>query len=434
MNEINQFFACKHFAVIGVSRNPNKVGHIIFKNLIDSKQTVVGINPKAEQILSRKIYKDIFEVPYKIDCLIITTPANTIPSILRQAGRKRIPFAIVITAGFGEVSNNKLEKQVSDIAKEEDIRLLGPNCFGYIDTSRNVNTTFYTGEIKKGNVAFLSQSGAIGAAMLDKIGKFSKFVALGNSIDLTFTDFVRYLIKDKETKVICLYIESLSINEGRNFIDICKKSKKPIIAIKSGKTKSGQKAASSHTSALASDAKIYSGIFKQSGIIETTSITEMFNLAKAKIKYPTIQNGGVIITNAGGYGVLTSDYCEENNIHLSKFSNKTIEQLDKVLPTNWSHNNPIDIIGDATSTRYDETLKIIEKDPSINFVILLLTPQHMSQPEKTAKILLKLKKPIFTSFIGGKEVLEARKFLNKFKILNYTEPEDMCKIIGKILD
>ncbi len=434
MNEVNKFFASKSFAVIGASRDTNKVGHIIFKNLLDTKQNVVGINPKAEHILNRKIYKDIFEVPYKIDCLIIATPPQTVPAILRQAGRKRIPFAVIITAGFGETENHKLEKQILEIAKEENIRLLGPNCFGYIDTSKNINTTFYTGEVQKGTVAFLSQSGAIGSAMLDKIGKFSKFVSLGNAIDLTFTDFVEYLIKDKETKVICLYIESLSVNEGRRFIDICKKSTKPIIAIKSGKTKSGQKAASTHTSSLASDSKIYTGIFNQSKIIEATSITEMFNIAKIKLKYPIIKNKGVIITNAGGYGVLTSDYCEENNIHLTKLSPKTIGKLNTVLPKNWSHNNPIDIIGDATSQRYNDTLQIIEKDPTINFVILLLTPQYMSEPEKTAKILLKFKKPIFTSFIGGKQVLEARKFLNQFKVLNYSEPENMCKIIGKVLD
>ncbi len=433
MKERLSVFESKSFVVVGVSRDRNKVGHIIFKNLLKAKQKVFGVNPKAEQILGQKIYKDIFSIPFKIDCLIIATPKETVPLILRQAGEKGVPFCIIITAGFGEANDNKLEERIKQIAKEENIRILGPNCFGYVNTDLNVNTTFFDGDIKRGDIGFISQSGAISAAMMDKIGKFSKLITLGNAVDISFSESLEYLINDPLTSVVCLYIEGLSVNEGKQFIDISRKSKKPIIALKSGKTKSGQKAASTHTSSLATNSKIYSGIFQQAGIIEVTSISEMFQIALIVNRFPKLENNVVILTNAGGFGVLMSDYCDENNINLVRLREETINELNKILPLNWSHNNPIDILGDANSDRYQKVLDILEKDSSIKTIIVILTPQYMAEPEKTAKILSYVKKPLFTCFIGGEKMLGSQKILQVNKIINSSEPEKLCGILSKIV-
>ncbi len=434
MKEVVNIFDSKSFAVVGVSRNKNKVGRIIYDNLLKNGIKVVGINSKAEQISNHRIYKDISLIPFDVDCVIIATPKESVPLILRQAGRKKIPNAIIITSGFSEANENKLENRLLQISKEENIRILGPNCFGYVNTDTNTNTTFFQGDIKKGNIGFISQSGAISSSMLDKIGKFSKLITLGNALDIGFTESLEYLINDKNTSIICLYIESLSANEGQKFIDISKKSKKTIIALKSGKTKSGQKAATTHTSALATNSKIYSGIFKQAGIIEVDSITEMFQIASIINRYSKIENNFAIITNAGGYGVLISDYCEENKINLVDLKQETLNNLDKILPENWSKNNPLDILGDADSNRYESVLKILQEQSYIKNLIVILTPQYMSEPEKTAKLLSHIKKPIFCCFLGGEKIKTSLEILQNDKIINFSEPERLCKILGKIIN
>lgn len=432
--EVKTFFEAKTIAVVGASREPTKVGHIIFKNLLKSNKNIVPINPKATEILGKKVYQDLLEVPYHIDLIIIATPPKTVPLIIRQAGRKKIPTASIISAGFSEIGENEIEQRLKDVAEQEGIRLLGPNSFGILDGHNNFNATFFEGEIKKGNIGFISQSGAIGSAVLDKYQKFSKFISLGNAIDIKFTDLVEYLVQDSNTKIICLYIESLTKNEGRRFIDICKKSQKPIIAIKGGTSEQGQHAAKSHTAALATDSKVYTGVFKQAGIIPAESITQMFNIAKILEKYSKISKKIAIVTNAGGFGVLTTDYCNKNNLILPKLSSQTLSKLNQVLPENWSRNNPIDIIGDASSKRYIDTLSILEKDSTIDTIIVVLTPQYMSEPEKTAKVLLKIKKPIFALFLGGQQIKQARLFMNQFGIINFTEPKELCEALGKILN
>ncbi len=433
MKEARDFFNSKSFVVVGASRNKNKIGNIIFRNLLNSKVKVFGVNPKIEQLLNQKVYKDVYSVPSSIDCAIIATPKETVPLLLRQIGEKKIPFAIIISSGFGETNNDKLEQRILQIAKEESIRLLGPNCFGYVNSELGVNTTFFEGEIKKGNIGFISQSGAISAALMDKIGKFSKLITLGNAIDIGFSETLKYLIEDKQTSVICMYIESLTAREGQKFIEIAKKSSKPIIALKSGKTRAGQKAASTHTSALATDSKIYSGIFQQSKIIECTSISEMFQIALVVTRYPNIQNDFVILTNAGGFGVLTSDYCEKSNLNLTNLSKNTLTNLSKVLPENWSKNNPIDIMGDADSERYRNVLDILAKDSSVKNLIVILTPQYMAEPAKTAKIISEVRKPIFSCFIGGEKLGKALEIFRHNQIINTNEPEKLCTILERII-
>ncbi len=438
--DISKLLNAESFAVIGASRHKEKVGHALFKNLLDSGKKVYPVNPKADEILGQRAYKDLLEIPYDIDCALIATPAKTTPLILRQAIQKKIPTAIIVSAGFSEFGNNELEERIKQIALESNITLLGPNVFGFVNPYSNTNTTFYKGMPKKGNIAFISQSGAIGAAILDKIDKLSSFVALGNSSLLDFSDFIEYFEKDKNTKVIALYLESLKPGKGKRFIETCKKCKKPIIAIKSGKTKSGQKASASHTSALASELGIYEGIFKQSGIIEANSIKELFQIARflKRIEKKQLGNKACIITNAGGIGVLTTDYLSENKILVPGLPEKTKLKLSEFLPDGWSKNNPIDMIGDALAEDYDKTISILKSESWFDFFIVLLTPQYMTETMETAKALIKLKqqtsKPIVACFFGGPQVEEASTLLHHNSIPVFNEPKEMCDVLGKILN
>jgi len=399
MGDINIFFDAKTFAVVGASRDEKKVGHAVFKNLLKSEKKVFPINPKADKILDHKAYTDLLEIPYKIDCIVVAIPAKLVPLILRQAQRLKIKSAIILSAGFSESGETALEEKIIQIADEAKITLLGPNSYGIIDPSQNLNTTYFEGIPKPGSIAFISQSGAIGSAVLDKETNLSGFVSIGNSSQLDFSDFIEYYSNDKNTKVITLYLESLRKNRGKRFIESCKKCKKPIVVLKAGKSKVGQKAAQSHTAALASEAGVYSGILKQAGVIEVETINQLFTVAKILTKYKQLGNKAAIITNAGGLGVLTTDACEKNKIKIPSLQKSAIEKLDKFLQSNWSHNNPIDLIGDASAEDYEKTIEIIEKE-NFDFSIILLTPQRMTEALATAKALLKTKKPIFACFLG----------------------------------
>ncbi len=458
MGDIDIFFNAKTFAVVGASRDSEKVGHAVFKNLLESKKKIIPVNPNAKEILGYRSYEDLLEIPYKIDCIVIAIPARFVPLILRQAQKRKIKSAIILSAGFSEIGDGKLEQRVIQIADEAGIKILGPNSYGLIDPSQNLNTTYFEGIPKSGATAFISQSGAIGSAVLDMGTKLSGFVSVGNSAQIDFSDFIEYYSNDKNTKVITIYLESLKKGRGKRFIEVCKKCKKPIIVLKSGKSHAGQKAAQSHTAALASEAGVYSGILKQAGVIQADSIKQLFKVAKILEKYapalrnigyterlaPALRNIGYterckklgnkisIITNAGGLGVLISDACELNNIKIPSLSKSAINELDKVLPTNWSHNNPVDLVGDALAKDYEKALKIVEKEKS-DFLAVLLTPQKMTEPLKTAKILLKIKKPIFACFVGGVRIKEAKEFMDRFGIINFDYPKEMCEAIGKLV-
>jgi len=432
MTHKTNFFNAKTYAVIGASRNNKKIGHIIFKNLLHSDKQIFPVNPKAKKILGKKCYKNILEIPYKIDCLIIAIPAKLVPLILRQAQKIKIKHAIILSAGFSEIGNTELEEEIKKIAKESNIKLLGPNSYGLIDPSKKLNTTYFKKIPRQGNTAFISQSGAIGSAVMDSINKLSGFVSIGNATQLDFSDFIEYYSKDKNTKVITLYIESLRENKGRKFIDTCKKCKKPIIALKSGKSEKGQKAAQSHTAALASEKGVYSGILKQAGIIEANSIKQLFSIAKILEKYPKLGNKAAIITNAGGLGVLTTDECEKNKIEIQELKESTIKKLNKKLNPNWSHNNPIDLIGDAKAKDYKETIQILKKE-KLDFLIILLTPQRMTEPLKTAQAIIKTNHPIFACFLGKNQIKKAKEFMDKSEIINFDDPKEMCETIGKLI-
>ena len=422
------FFKAKTIAVIGAAREEEKVGHIIFRNLFQNKNLkVIPVNPNASFIIRQKCYASVLDIQDKVELAIIAIPAEFVPKVLEQCGKKKIKSAVIISSGFSEAGNIKLEEQIKKTAEKYKIQLLGPNVLGFISPYQDINASFFKGMPDKGSIAFISQSGAIGTAVLDASIKnktgLSGFVSIGNSLLTDFSDFIEYYIKDKETKIITLYIESLKQGKGRRFIDVCKSSSKPIIAIKAGKTTTGAKAAKSHTAALASEQGVYESIFKQAGIISLDSIRDLFNLANIYSKYQAIGKRACIVTNAGGLGVLASDALDKSGISLPEIPDKLKKLGIK--------QNPIDLLGDAKADKYYKALEILDKETFFDFFLVLLTPQYMTQPIETAQILKELKKPVIACFIGGEKVERAKEFL-KDKVPVFDDIEDLA-VLGKII-
>jgi len=437
---MKEIFNPKSIAVIGASRYKGKVGHDVFKNLLKSKKKVFPVNPNANKILGKKAYSSVLDIKEKIDLAVIAVPANIVPNVVKECGEKGVKAVIIISSGFSEIGNKDLENKVMVIAKAHNMKVLGPNCLGIINPYQKLNASFFNKMPLKGDIAFISQSGALGVAVLDwaiqnKVG-FSSFVSVGNCADIKIPDLVEYFGEDKKTKAICIYLESLK--NGKRFMEIAKKIKKPIIVLKGGLTEKGQKAATTHTAALASSAEIYKGAFKQSGVLQVDNLHQLFEVARhyACCKIPTNKRG-LIITNAGGVGVLASDAFEKNGLEIVELPEKIIKNLNKVLPKHWSHSNPIDIIGDATPKRYKDVLKIIEKERFYDFVFIALTPQTMTNPEEVARIVVRFNKktkiPCFTCFMGGDAVRKAKKILKENKILNFKEPGYGAEVIAKMI-
>ncbi len=402
-------FNPKSIAVIGVSRHKNKVGRIIFDNLKE-KVKVYPINPNAKRIEGVKVYPSVLDVEDEIDVAVIAIPSNFIPKVLEEVGKKGIKYAIIISAGFSEVGNKQLVYKVKRVARRYGIRIVGPNSMGII--TNGINMTFTNFKVKKGNIAFISQSGALGSGILDKLTNLrvglSKFISVGNQMDLCISDFIEYLDKDPSTEVIFIYVEGLK--NGEKFFNVCKKAKTPIIILKGGKSKKGSKAAKSHTAAMSTDIAIWKGVLNQLKIPMVNSVGELINSALVIDRFGKIGKRGVVVTNAGGLGVLISDNIGEFLVDLDE---EIIEKLNRVLPSHWSHSNPIDIIGDADSERYRKTLEILINSGKFDFIIVGFTPQAMSEPVKTAKAISKFDFPIFPLFLGGAEVERAKEILRK---------------------
>lgn len=385
MKEMKSFFYPRTIAVIGASNNPEKVGNVLMRKLCECKRKVIPINIKQDTIQDKKAYPNVRKYPGRIDLAVIATPAKTLPNIIKQCGKKKIQSIIIISSGFSEIGNKKLEENVLKIAKKYKIRILGPNCFGVANPYLKLDTTFSNTSPKQGNIAFISQSGALFSYISDFPIGFSSFASLGNMSDLTFSDFINYFNKDKKTKKIILYIEKVKL--GKEFIKACQKSKKQIIVVKAGKTEKGSKAAISHTGSLATDFEIYKGAFKQAKIKVVETLAEAFGLKKQIIK-PKTKNIQ-ILTNAGGAAALITDQLEEKG-HKVKVK---------------------DLLGTALAKDYKKALKKA-KNP-----LVILTPQKMSEPEKTARI---LPKNTIACFLGNKSIKQATKILKKRKITYYT--------------
>jgi acetyl coenzyme A synthetase (ADP forming)-like protein len=436
---LQNMFNPKTVAVIGASRHEGKVGNIILKNLKKSGKKIFPVNPQASSILGLKCYASVMDIKEKVDLAVIVVPSGIVPKVIEECGVKNIKTAMIISAGFGEIGNHELEDEVNKRAKMHGIRLIGPNCMGFINTARDLNATFFDGMPEKGGMAFISQSGALGSAMLDwamekKVG-ISYFFSIGNMVDIGFSELIEFLQKDKETRIIILYMESLK--DGKKFYEAAKRSKKPIAVIKAGRSTEGIKAAASHTGALAGSDNVYSGVFRQCGILRIDKLDDVFQIAKC-VQMNKIPLGKriLIVTNAGGPGVLMADACSREGLVLAKINKKAKSNLNRILPDNWSRDNPLDIVGDADPKRFREVLSEVMKKDFYDSILCILTPQAMTEPMGTAREIIRFSKhpkPVFACFMGGEKVKWAIISLESNNIPNFQEPEDACRTMAALI-
>lgn len=446
---LRNFFCPDSVAVIGAAREEEKVGHIILDNIINSgyKGKLFPVNPNADEIHGIKCYHSVLDIPGDLDLTIIAIPVQFVLQVLEECSKKNTKWSIIISAGFKEtgIEGTKRERQLIEKAKEYGIRILGPNCLGIIDTECPINATFTPNIPPMGKIGFISQSGALGTAILDwaktnKIG-FSKFVSLGNKADISENDLFDDWENEKDTEVITAYLEG--VKYGREFMKISSRvsKKKPIIVIKSGNTDAGARAVSSHTGTLAGSARAYEAAFKQAGIIRANTIRDLFNYATA-FSYQPLPKGKkvAIITNAGGPGIMATDECEKNDILLASLEKETIDGLKEFLPEAANFYNPIDILGDALADRYKKTLEVVIKDNNVDAIVMLLTPQAMTQPYRTARAIVEVigksgkDIPVAASFMGGAEVKKAVRFLAEKNIPNFDIPEEAIDTLKVMME
>lgn len=435
---LTEFFNPNSVAVIGASTDPKKLGYSVLENLIEGGYAAQGkifpINLTATEILGVPAFPTVQDVPGPIDLAVIVIPYPYVPDALRTCGEKGIPAVIVISAGFREAGREGLERELEliEIAKQDGIRLIGPNCLGVIDTYTPLNASFSAGTPPKGPMAFMSQSGALGTAVLDislagRLG-LSKFVSLGNKADVDEIDLLNAWCDDPHTQVIMIYSEGMS--NGQEFIKTARQvtAKKPVVAIKSGVTQSGSRAVSSHTGSLAGSEQAYHAAFHQAGVLRAESMQSLFDIALALGYQPLLQGDRIaIITNAGGPGILATDALERSGLSMARFENETISSLGQFLPDAASAANPVDVLGDARADRYQFALEIVVADPNVDGLLVVLTPQAMTEIDATAEAVGRfsksIDKPIITSFMGEAQVESGIDLLGTFGVPNYPFPE-----------
>ena len=409
-NPLDSIFKPHSVAVVGATEKQGSVGRTILWNLITSSfgGTVFPINPKRSNVLGIKAYPNIASVPDAIDLAVIVTPAATVPGVIDECVAAGVKGAIVISAGFKETGPEGLEyeRQVIEKARKGNMRIIGPNCLGVMSPITGLNATFANSIARPGSVGFISQSGALCTGVLDwsfreDVG-FSSFISIGSMADVDWGDLIYYLGDDPNTRSIVIYMES--IGNARSFLSAAREVAltKPIIVIKAGRSAAAAKAAASHTGSLTGSDEVLDAAFERSGVLRVDAISELFYMAEVLSKQPRPKGPRLtIVTNAGGPGVLATDALINNGGELSTPSQETIELLNKFLPGAWSHNNPLDILGDADPIRYAKSLEIAAKDPNSDGLLVILTPQAMTDPTQTAEHL----KP-YAKF-AGKPVLIA---------------------------
>lgn len=439
-NPLKSIFAPKNVAVIGATEKEGSVGRTILWNLISSPfgGAVFPINPKRPSLLGIKAYPTIKDVPDPVDLAVIVTPAPSIPGIIGECIETGVKGAIVISAGFKEIGPEgvRLEQQILEQTRKSGMRVVGPNCLGVMNPVSGLNATFAAGMAHKGNVAFISQSGALCTAVLDWSFKanvgFSSFVSIGSMLDVDWGDLIYYLGDDPHTESIVIYMES--IGDARSFLSAAREIalSKPIIVIKPGRTEGAARAAASHTGSLTGSDEVLEAAFRRAGVLRVNSISEIFSMADVLGKQPRPKGPRLtILTNAGGPGVLATDKLLTTGGELAEISPKTMSQLNEFLPAAWSHNNPIDVIGDASPERYAKSLEVAADDPNSDGLLVILTPQAMTDPTATAEALTayakSYDKPVLASWSGGLEVAAGEAILNKAGIPTFEYPDDAAE-------
>lgn len=440
---LDKIFNPKNIAVIGASDEEGTVGYALMKNLTELgfQGRVYPVNIRKKEILGLKAYQSIDQLPETVDLAIIATPAKTVPDIVEQCGKAGIIGLIIISAGFKEIGieGKALEDKILELKKKYNLRIIGPNCLGIIRPSIRLNATFTNKMPKPGNIAFISQSGALGAAILDwaiseNIG-FSNFVSVGSMIDVAFGDLIDYFGTDPNTRSILMYIEG--ITNARKFMSAARHfaRTKPLIVVKAGKFGESAKAAASHTGSLTGEDMIYDAAFKRAGIVRVDEIADLFNSAEVLGTQPLPRGPRlVIITNAGGPGVMATDALIARGGKLASLTPQTMEALNSILPPYWSRGNPVDILGDAKADRYRAVIEACLNDENVDGLLIIYTTQAVANPTEIAKSIVELckdvkyrYKTILTSFMGKQEVDEANQIFNENNIPTYSTPEQAVK-------
>lgn len=460
MDKLNAIFCPESVAVIGASTTPGKVGHDIFANILKGgfKGTLYPVNPSARSVLSVRCYPSVTEIPDPLDLAIIILPPRLALQSVKDSIEKGIKGVVIVSAGFREVGHagREIEDEILSLCQDAGIRMVGPNCLGVINPHETVrlNASFSTRMPNQGNVSFMSQSGALCTAVLDFAATrgfgFSKFVSIGNKADVDELDLLRYFHKDMETEVIMIYLEEL--RRGPEFIEVVKEITSgarptPILVIKSGRTSAGAQAAASHTGALAGSEAVYDSIFEQSGMIRVDSINDLFDFAstfacknktplgKFRRKIPD-SNKVAIVTNAGGPGIVATDMTITSGLELARFKKDTIDTLASHLPAAASLNNPVDVIGDAASDRYENALAAVIRDEGVDGALVILTPQSMTNALETAQAITRIAqrthKPILCCFMGVVDVSQGIEYLQQNSIPAFRFPESAARAFGTL--
>jgi acetyltransferase len=445
MQELDYFFRPKNVVLVGASETEGSVGKTITQNLLKFKDSrpCFLVNPKRDEIFGHKTHKDIPSLPSDIDLAIVATPAKTVLKVVEELGQKNVKACVIISAGFKELGHEgeELEKSVILKARHYGMRVIGPNCLGIMNPLCNLNATFAASMAQKGRLAFISQSGAMCTAVLDYSDKndigFSGFISIGSMADVEFHDLMTYFGNDKDTSGILLYMET--VGDTKKFLKAARETslKKPIIILKAGKTQEAAKAAASHTGSLAGSDAIFDAAIEEVGVLRARNISDLFNYAQV-LDYQPLPEGNkvTLLTNAGGPGVLATDALVLSGGKLAPLSHEAIESLNMVLPHAWSHSNPVDLLGDAGAKRYEDALKVVAVQKDTDGMIVVLSPQDMTDPLGTAKGIIDCKKitnkPIYASFMGAEFVEKGVKLLKDHKIPNFSYPDMACETFSML--
>ena len=444
------FLSPKSIAVIGASDKEGSVGRAITSNIIKGyKGTVFPISPSRDTVFDQKAYKSVLDVPEEIDLAVIITKNTIVPTVLEECGQKKIQGAVVITAGFKEVDEEgkKLEQQLKDISKKYNLRIIGPNCLGVmnLDPQTMMNSTFLKITPKSGEIALVSQSGAICAALVEDASAqgigFSAVISMGNKADMTEIDILKMLAEHEQTKVIVMYLEDMG--NGQEFLKVCKQItkknaiKKPVLVLKSGRSPEGAKAAMSHTGALMGSDEIYDALLKQSGAIRVDTMEELFDYATAFSKQPLPAEGDlVIVSNAGGPAIISTDSCSKLGIKMAKIE-EIRSKIDAVIPPWGSSRNPVDIVGDADFNRFENVLNEVLQHKNVGSVISMCTPSATLDYDKLAEVIVKMskkyKKTMLASLMGLDEGITNREILAAGDIPYYTYAEGSIRALNAML-
>ena len=438
-------FHPKSIAVIGASADPKKIGYAIFRNLLPFPGSLYPVNPNLDRVLGRPAYRRISDIPGKVDTVVIAVPSTFVPGVMEELALKGTRLAIIISSGFREMGEEgrEMEEKIFDTARRGGIRVVGPNCLGIVLPHLQINTTFDPTTPRKGDIGFISQSGAVITAIVDwsvveEIG-FSAVFSVGNQVDLGFLDFIRFAAAEPETRAIILYIEE--IKDGCSFLKVLEETTKriPVIALKSGSSAHGKKAASSHTGSLAGDYEVYQAALTQAGAIPVFSLREAFNVAELLVSegYPK-GNRVVVVTTAGGFGVLSADYSERFGVTLPPLSPSLLLELDRFLSNLWNRDNPLDIIGDGGADRFAHVFDILLRfQEEWDIAVVIAVPSAVLDPTQLALEITRFsshtQNVVVGCMIGGESMKGGLSVLRHNRIPNYDDIEDAFKAIGRSL-